>query len=733
MGIKKRKPAFMKIALLALGSLIILSTPVFFLGHSPFPPQEDSYPWPPAREVQVLEARYKAAVSTKHIQSFLEAMTKEPHPPGSPGDRGVENYIFAQLESFGLNPQWNEYEILLSSHVSSELKIVYPKAEILNLYEDIVPGDPFSRRTKEFPAWSVYGASGTTEGEVVYANFGTAADFRCLKQLGVSLQGKVILMRFYNGDSGTKVERAQEAGAAGALFFSDPLDDGYFWGDVYPKGAWRPISGIQRTAVNSSPIPGDLQTPGWASVKGADRLPIENLKGLPKIPSLPISAREAKKLLEQMAGPTVPWQWNGAMGFTYRIGPGPVRVRLKTQNRLETKPVRNITVFIRGGQFPDQWILLGNHHDAHIFGAGDPNSGTAVQLEFARILGSWLKQGWRPRRSIMINNWCAEEYGLAGSTEWVEEHAASVRDKVVVNFNSDSAVFNIDTPLYVTASPSLIPLIQQVASSLLDPRSGRCFSDVWLEQQHEYSNWFSSMGTGWQILPGEPRTGKPKIDSSPGIDDNMPFFFHLVVPGTDMFYGTDYGMYHSLYENFHWMSKVIDPGFRYNGLMAQLWGLLALRMASEDLIPLDYVNFARHVGRALEELEQELSGEFRTEFIGLKELCQEWKETAEQVQRKMADSPSLDSSSLEKINSTWYRLERAFYYDKGLPANPWFKNLFMGPVAGLENEIRVLPGLAQALCLKDLNLWKEQAAIYRSVFKRSINETRQVLCGLGKS
>jgi N-acetylated-alpha-linked acidic dipeptidase len=223
----------------------------------------------------------------------------------------------------------------------------------------------------------------------------------------------------------------------------------------------------------------------------------------------------------------------------------------------------------------------------------------------------------------------------------------------------------------------------------LDPRSGRRFSDVWLEQQQEYSNWFSSMGTGWQILPGEPRASKPKIDSSPGIDDNMPFFFHLVVPGTDMFYGTDYGMYHSLYENFHWMSKVIDPGFRYNGLMAQLWGLLALRMANEDLIPLDYVNFARHVGRALEELEQELSGEFRTEFIGLKELCQEWKETAEQVQRKMADSPSLDSSSLEKINSTWYRLERAFYHDKGLPVNPWFKNLFMGPVAGLENEIRV--------------------------------------------
>jgi N-acetylated-alpha-linked acidic dipeptidase len=723
----------MKRVLLALGSLIILSTRILFPGHSPAPPREDSYPWPPAQESQALEARYKAAVSTKHIRSFLEAMTKEPHPPGSAGDKDVEDYIFAQFKSFGLDPQWSEYEILLSSHVSSELEIVYPKREVLNLYEDRVPEDPFSRRTGEFPAWSVYGASGTAEGEVVYANFGTAADFRLLKERDVDLKGKILLMRFYNGDSGTKLERTQLAGGAGALFFSDPLDDGYFWGDVYPEGAWRPLSGIQRTAVDSGPIPGDLQTPGWASVKGADRLPMEDLKGLPKIPSLPISAREAKKLLKQLAGTTVPWQWNGAMGFTYRMGPGPVRVRLKARNRLEIKPIRNITVFVPGEQFPDQWILLGNHHDAHIFGAGDPNSGTAVQLEFARILGSWLKQGWRPRRSIMINNWCAEEYGLSGSTEWVEEHAAAVRDKVVVNLNSDSAVFNIDTPLYVTASPSLIPLIQQVAASLLDPRSGRRFSDVWLEQQHEYSNWFSSMGTGWQILPGEPRADEPKIDPSPGIDDNMPFFFHLVVPGTDMFYGTDYGMYHSVYENFHWMSKVIDPGFRYNGLMAQLWGLLALRMANEDLIPLDYVNFARHVGRALAELEPGLSGEFRTEFIGLKELCQEWKEAAEQVQRKMAGSPSPDGSSLEKINTAWYRLERAFYHDKGLPGNPWFKNLFIGPVAGLENENRNLPGLAQALCLKDLDMWKEQSAIYRSVLKRLINETRQVLSLLGSS
>lgn len=402
--------------------------------------QMESYPRTPSQDIQTLVRRFKAAVSPDHLRSFLKALTAEPHPHGTQGDRDVENYIYTQMKSFGLDPQWNEYEVLISSQISSHLELIYPTREVLNLYEDIIPEDPFSKKTKEFPAWSVYGASGEAEGEVVYANFGTESDFKRLKNLGVDLNEKIVLTRNYKGGRGGKIKRAQRAGAAAALFFSDPLDDGYFWGDVYPKGPWRPMSGIQRGMVNFNALPGDQQTPGWASLKGAECIPIEQLKGLPEIPSLPISAHEARKLLEKMTGYTVPWQWNGAMGFAYRTGPGPVRVRIKTETKLEVKPIRNIVTFIEGSQFPDQWILLGNHHDAHMFGAVDPNSGTAVQLEFSRILGTWIKQGWRPRRSILIISWCGEEYGLIGSTEWVEEHAIAVRDKVVVHFNMDSAI-----------------------------------------------------------------------------------------------------------------------------------------------------------------------------------------------------------------------------------------------------------------------------------------------------
>ena len=697
----------------------------------PLPPSEN-YPWTPSQDIQALEEKFKAAISPDHLRSFLMALTAEPHPPGSLGDRGVENYIYTQMKRFGLDPQWNEYEVLISSQVSSHLELTYPTREVLNLYEDVVPEDPFSKRNKEFPSWSVYGASGEAEGEVVYANFGTGSDFERLKKLGVDLKGKIVLMRNYKGGRGGKIKRAQRAGAAAALFFSDPLDDGYFWGDVYPKGPWRPVSGFQRGMVNFNALPGDQQTPGWASLKGAERIPIEQLKGLPKIPSLPISAREARKLLEKMTGYTVPWQWNGAMGFTYRTGPGPVRVRIKTETKLEVKPIRNIVTFIEGSQFPDQWILLGNHHDAHMFGAGDPNSGTAVQLEFSRILGSWIKQGWRPRRSILINSWCAEEYGLIGSTEWVEEHANAVRDKVVVNFNMDSAIFNIDTPLYITASPTLIPLIQQIVSSLRDPRSGRPFADVWLEQQYEYSNWFSSIGYGWQIMPGEKRYTRPKIDPFPGMDDNMPFYYHLVVPGTDMFYGTDYGMYHSQYENFHWISKVMDPSFKYHSLMTMILGFLALRVANDDYIPFDYVNYARHVEKALEQLEQKLPDNFRTEFIGLKELCQEWIDKADRVQRQLMQPPALDISAREEINSIWYRMERAFYHEQGIPGNPWFKNLFAGPSVRAQPESKILPGLQYALRVKDLKMWKEQTEIYKRLLKRLIDDSRQVLKKLKK-
>jgi len=691
------------------------------------PPQTDDYPWAPNQEFQALEKKFKAAISPDSLRSFLKALTAEPHPPGSPGDRSVEDYIYSQMENFGLKPVWNEYEVLLCSQVSSHLEMTYPTREVLNIYEEIIPEDPFSKRTKEFPSWSVYGASGEAEGEVAYANFGTASDFKRLTKLGVDLKGTIVLMRNYKGGRGGKIRRAQEAGAAGALFFSDPLDDGYFWGDVYPKGPWRPMGGFQRGMVNFNPLPGDQQTPGWASKKGAERIPIDQLEGLPSIPSLPISAREAKKLLEQMTGHTVPWQWNGAMGFTYQTGPGPVRVRIKAETELDVMPIRNIVTLIEGSQFPDQWILLGNHHDAHMFGGGDPNSGTAVQLEFSRILGSWIKQGWRPQRSILINSWCAEEYGLIGSTEWVEEHADAVRKKVVVNFNMDSAIFNIDTPLFITASPTIIPLIQQTVTGLRDPRSGRPFADVWLEQQYEYSNWFSSIGYGWQIMPREKPYTKPKIDPFPGMDDNMPFYYHLVVPGTDMFYGTDYGMYHSVYENYHWIAEHMDPKFEYHKLMTMILGLLALRVAEDDYIPFDYVNYARYVEKTLKRLEQRLPDDFRTEFIGLKGLCREWIDTAGRVQTRLMQSPTLDTPARGEINSIWYRMERAFFHQAGIPGNPWFKNLFAGPGVRSQPKGKILPGLQVALRKKDLNLWKEQTKIYKHVLKRLIDDSRRVL------
>jgi N-acetylated-alpha-linked acidic dipeptidase len=720
MKINKFLSLFSRFIVLSLGLGILA---LYIL---PLPPSDD-FPWTPSQEFQALEKKFKAAISPDHLRSFLKALTAEPHPPGSPGDRSVEEYIYTQMKSFGLGPQWNEYEVLLSSQVSSHLELTYPTREELNIYEEIIPEDPFSKRTKEFPAWSVYGASGEAEGEVVYANFGTASDFKRLKKLGVDLKGKIVLMRNYKGGRGGKIVQAQEAGAAGALFFSDPLDDGYFWGDVYPKGPWRPMAGFQRGMVNFNPLPGDQQTPGWASKKGAKRIPIDQLEGLPNIPSLPISACEARKLLEKLSGHAVPWQWNGAMGFTYRTGPGPVRVHIKTETKLEVMPIRNIVTFIEGSQFPDQWILLGNHHDAHMFGGGDPNSGTAVQLEFSRILGSWVKQGWRPQRSILINSWCAEEYGLIGSTEWVEEHADTMRDKVVVNFNMDSAIFNIDTPLFITASPTLIPLIQQTVSGLRDPRSGRPFDEVWLEQQYEYSNWFSSIGYGWQIMPGEKHYTKPKIDPFPGMDDNMPFYYHLVVPGTDMFYGTDYGMYHSVYENYHWIAEHMDPSFEYHKLMTMILGLVALRVADDDYIPFDYVNYARFVEKTLKQLEQELPDDFRTEFIGLRELCQEWKNTAGRVQRRLMQIPSLDTSARGEINAIWYRMERAFFHPDGLPGNPWFKNLFAGPGVRSQPEGKVLPGLQIALKAKDLKLWTKQTEIYKNLLKRLIDNSRLVL------
>jgi len=436
---------------------------------------------------QDYEARLKNMLSPQKIKEHLQWLTSEPHLAGSERTRAIAEYLYKNLEEYGFQTKITCYEGFLSAPVSVSAELVEPFQETIPTLEDRIEGDPFTEKVAEHPGWVLFSPSGEARGHVVYANFGSEKDLRYLEDSGINLKGKILLMRYFKTSDGIKIRNAERFGAAGVVLYADPQEDGFLYGDVYPTGNWRPPGSIMRRSLifDYLPYTGDPLSPGWASVKGAKRLKIKEV-AMPQIPVLSISYRSAQHILNLMKGPTAPYAWQGSLGLTYKLGPGPAKLHIKTKMDNRDRIMFNVIGRLEGSEQPDEWIIIGNHHDAIIYGAGDPSSGTASLLELARALGILAEKGFRPKRTIIICFWDAEEMFLGGSTEWVEEHSPELLEKAVAYINMDSAVFNTERPLSVSSHPGLHKLFRSVARDIDDPKTKQSLFEVWRDLQNQY-------------------------------------------------------------------------------------------------------------------------------------------------------------------------------------------------------------------------------------------------------
>ncbi len=674
-----------------------------------------------------LEARLSAGVSRERLRRDLERLAAEPHVAGSPAGHDTAGYVLSELRRAGLQAEIVEYVHWLSSPKRLEAEIVVPDRVPLTLTEDAVAEDPFTREAATHPGWNAYSGSGTVSAQVVYAHHGSREDFAALERMGVDLRGRILLMRYFRAGEGEKVERAERAGAAGVILYADPAEDGHRFGDVYPEGPWRPPGSIMRRSVVNTRTPGDPLSPGWASRPGARRLAAGEVQGLPRIPVLPVSYRDAGKILERLAGPAVPPAWQGGLPLTYRVGPGPAEVRLRVEMDNRDGRIRNVIARLPGGEMPDQWVILGNHHDAWLYGAGDPSSGTAALLEIGRALGSLVGQGWKPRRTLVLASFDAEEMTLGGAAEWMEEHARELSQKAVAILNMDSAVFNPDRPLSVSATGSLRSLWLEAARAVPDPRRGVPTYDVWLEQQNQMRRVPS---VDRSLAAQAPPLAVPEVYRDPIGDDQTVFYLHLALPASDMYYGADYGVYHSIYENLHWMKTIVDPDFSYHAVMAALLGTAALRMAESDLLPLDVAAAASDWREELEGLERSAAAARKAAFGELLRAAAEWEREAARLGEARASllasaaAQALPPARFREWSRRLMEIERSFFAPAGLPGAPWMRNLFSA--TRFESEETTLPGLRWALEDGDAAGFEKQSKLYREALSLARERTREL-------
>jgi N-acetylated-alpha-linked acidic dipeptidase len=620
------------------------------------------------------EELFRSVPAPKSAREHLRRLTLEPHIAGSKEDYATAIYVRDQMRSYGLNAELKEYDVWLPYPKTTPIvELITQRRQRLSVTEAIVPGDPTSSNPKITPLFNGYSASGDVTGSLVYANYGLPGDYEELKKVGVNVKGKIVIVRYGNSFRGVKAKVAEDNGAVGCIIYSDPADDGYMQGDVYPKGPWRPVASGQRGSVQYLfDYPGDPLTPGKPSIEGVPRLKPEEATDLTKIPVQPIAYDVAKTLITPLRGPVRPKGFQGGLPLAYHVGGTPdVKVRLKTDMDYKVRTIWDVVARIEGNQESDRWVVMGNHRDAWVFGAVDPNSGSSAMLEVARGFGDLLKQGWTPKRSIILCSWDAEEYGLIGSTEWAEENAAELQEKAVAYLNVDVAVSGGN--FGASSVPSLWKVIRDVTRDVKDPKTGKSIYQQWQERARE------SRSVNDATTEGEARIGALGSGS-----DYTPFLQHLGVPSTDMGFGGDYGVYHSSYDSFYWMDHFGDPGFVYHVAAAQIWGTLALRLADADALPFDYTDYASQIRefftealRLAKQKNLESSFDDRSMNAAVEDFA---KESARlEKSRQEAVTGKANSAKLKLINDALIAVEREFIDERGLRGRPWYKHEIYAP------------------------------------------------------
>jgi N-acetylated-alpha-linked acidic dipeptidase len=674
---------------------------------------------PRAAAEHQLESAFQSIPSPEKAREWHRTFTAEPHPAASDRNNRLADFVADAWRKQG----WEDvtlrrYDVLHSRPRSVSLEMTAPVQFTASLREDAYDVDPDTKNPAVSDSYFGYSASGDVTAEVVYAHSGNPEDYDLLRKNGISVSGKVVLVRYSNPYSyrGFKALTAEREGAAALLIYSDPAEDGATRGKVFPDGPWGPESHIQRGAITYDYIvPGDPTTPGWASLPGAKHIAPEEARSLPKIPALPLSWRDAKPLLENMNGAEAPKEWQGALPITYRFS-GAVKVHVKVDMDTSMQPYTVVEARIRGSELPDEWVLLGNHRDAWAFGGVDPSSGTASMMELTRSLGELKQRGIRPRRTIVVCSWDGEEYALTGSTEWGEQFADDLKKKLVAYLNVDESVAGAATtagPEGLSFSPSavasLAPMLVEASKDVRAP-SGKSLYEAWRATAMRDSKASSP--------PLDSALVETRIGSG---SDHTVFLTHLGRPVINLGFTGNYGVYHSMYDDHYWMLHIGDPAFEYHVALTRIWGLVTLRLANADLLPFDFGFNASALEIFLRELEQRNKIEPRR--LQLKRLhvrIAEFEKAGELLRKAVARDLAAGSASPGKIrhlNEDLLQVESNWLDPAGIPGRPWFQHLLYSSrytYAHLE-----FPGLTEAVEKQDWKLAGEQAVLLEKAVEKN--------------
>lgn len=702
-----------------------------------------------------LEARFDALLDPAGMRAWLKRLSSEPNHVGSPHDKANAEWMLAQFKAWGWDAHIEKFDVLNPEPKQELVELVAPTHFKASLHEPPIKGDRTSALPGALPPYNIYGADGDVTGELVYVNYGMPDDYEELARLGVSVKGKIVIVRYGGGWRGLKPELAHEHGAIGCLIFSDPRNDGYFTGDTYPKGPTRPAEGVQRGSVVKMQLyPGDPTTPGYGSVPGAKHLPLDQVKTLLKIPVLPISYADATPLLKAMGGPLAPESWRGALPFTYHVGAGPARVHMVVKSDWTRKTLYDVIAKLPGTSDADQWVLRGNHHDGWVFGAFDPLAGTIALLGEAKAMGALYKQGWRPKRTIVYASWDGEEEGLLGSTEWAETHGKELRQKAVLYVNSDT---NGRGMLFAGGSHSLQHLVNQVASGVTDPETHASVQQrlrAYMQVQAAGKD-ASPMTKEAAKLAGE--AGDIPIAPLGSGSDYSAFLQHLGIATLDLGFGGESnqgGVYHSRYDSFDHFIRFGDPTFEYGVALAKVAGHIVMRTADAQVLPMRFGDFASTVDRYIGQLHKQvdkarkeaeaqhklldagayklaadprhpvapparLSDVPKIDFAPLDAAAGKLKESAQAYEKayKARAEKGLDipAARLAEVNQLMGTLEQRLLDEQGLPGRPWYRNMIQAPGELTGYAPKVIPAVHEALDARDWSRADKYAAVTAGV------------------
>jgi len=699
-----------------------------------------------------LEQRFDADLNPAELREWLKNLASAPNHVGSPHDRANAEFVRDLFRQWGWQAQIEVFEVLYPTLKEHSLELVAPTRFTASLTEPPVAGDATSGVAGIMPPYNVYGADGDVTGELVYLNYGMAKDYQELARRGIDVRGKIVITRYGSGWRGLKPKLAQEHGAIACIIYSDPHDDGYAQGEVYPQGGWRPPAGVQRGSVLDLTLySGDPLTPGVGATKDAKRLALADARTILKIPVMPISYADAEPLLAVLSGPVAPPKWRGALPITYHLGPGPARVHLVIRSDWSLKPVYDVIARIPGRESPDAWVVRGNHRDGWVFGAWDPLSGQVAMLAEAKAIGALVKSGWRPKRTLVYASWDGEEPGLLGSTEWAETHAAELRRDAVLYLNSDT---NSRGFLGAGGSHSLQHLVNEVASGIRDPETG--VSTQARLRAHMLAQGYARESDE-EEEPEEVRRearlaeagGDLPIRALGSGSDYTPFLQHLGLTALSIEYHGEEdqaGVYHSSYDSFDHYVRFGDPTFAYGVAEAETAGHVVLRMADADVLPFEFTGFANTIAAYAEELHK-LTDEKRKKSAELARLLDEnalglaadptrvvgppareppvpqldfapldgvvarLKASAraydEAYARLLAGTLRLEAAKRARLNALLQGMEQKLTDERGLPGRLWYRHFVYAPGALTGYGVKTLPGVREAV---DANRWEEAAA-----------------------